>query len=249
MAIGTRDYARPYASGGGLPYGIKMLLIANTAIYLLQFFGADQYLLPYFALRPASLLSMFAVWQVVTYMFLHGGILHLLFNMLTLWMFGRELEETWGTRRFLQFYFFCGIGAGLCVILLNYLLPWGNPSSMTIGASGAIYGTLLASAVMWPDRVIYFNFLFPIKMKYLVLIYGGISFLMVAGGGNSGVSDIAHLGGLIFAWIFLKSRSVRGFSPIYSIQQQYKAWKLARNKRRFQVYMKKQDSKRDPWVN
>src|SRR4051812_14739186 len=103
MAIGTREYARPFASRGGLPYGIRMLLIANTAIYLLQFFGADRFLLPYFALRPASLLSMFAIWQVVTYLFLHGGILHLLFNMLTLWMFGKELEETWGTRRFLQF--------------------------------------------------------------------------------------------------------------------------------------------------
>ena len=253
MGISTRDYAQPYSSRGGLPSGIKMLLIANVAIFLVQFFGGDSFLLPYFALRPASLFSMFAVWQLATYMFLHGGIVHILFNMLALWMFGRELEETWGRDRFLRFYFFTGIGAGLCVVLLNYLLPGGNPQSITLGASGAIYGILLASAVLWPDRIIYFNFLFPIKMKYFVMIYGAISFLMVARGVNSGVSDIAHLGGMLFAWIYLKTPSVRGFDPVYSIRQQYKAWKLARNKRRFQVYMKKQDAKprggNDPWVN
>jgi len=251
MGIGSRTYARPYAMGGGLPYGIKMLLIANVAIFLLQFFGADAFLTTYFGLRPASIFSsMFAVWQLATYMFLHGGIGHVLFNMLALWMFGKELEETWGTDRFLRFYFFCGIGAGLCVVLLNYLLPSGNPATITIGASGAIYGILLASAVLWPERIIYFNFLFPIKMKYFVMIYGAIAFLMVAGGGNSGVSNIAHLGGLIFAWIYLKTPTVRGsFSPVYAVQQQYKAWKLARNKRKFQVYMKKQDQKRNDWTN
>jgi len=249
MSIGTRSYARPYASGGGLPYGIKMLLIANTAIFLLQFFGANQFFLDYFALRPASLLSMFAVWQLATYMFLHGGFTHILFNMLALWMFGRELEATWGTERFLRYYFFCGIGAGVCIVLANYILPGGNPFSVTLGASGAVYGILLASAVLWPDRIIYFNFLFPIKMKYFVMIYGAISFLMVARGMNSGVSDIGHLGGLICGWIYLKTPRVRGASPLYTIQQQYKAWKLARNKRKFQVYMKKQNDKSGPWVN
>lgn len=259
MGTGSRTYTRPYSmGGGGLPYGLKMLLIANVAIFLLQFFGADSFLLQYFALRPASLFSMFAVWQLATYMFLHGGLGHILFNMLALWMFGKELEETWGTQRFLRFYFFCGIGAGICVVLANYTLPGGNPASITLGASGAIYGVLLASAVLWPDRIIYMNFLFPIKMKYFVMIYGAISFLMVARGVNSGVSDIGHLGGLICAWIYLKTPALkttggRGFSPMVGIRQQYKAWKLARNKRRFHVYMKTQrrdpNDKRDPWVN
>jgi membrane associated rhomboid family serine protease len=253
MGIGSRTYARPYVMGGGLPYGIKMLLIANVAIFLVQFFGGNEFLLPYFALRPASLFSMFAVWQLATYMFLHGGIGHILFNMLALWMFGTELEQTWGTRTFLRFYFFCGIGAGVCIVLANYLLPGGNASSITLGASGAIYGILLASAVLWPDRIILMSFLFPIKMKYFVMIYGAISFLMVARGVNSGVSDVGHLGGLICAWIYmktplLKAAGGRGFDPISSIQQQYKAWKLARNKRKFQVYMKKRGDKTDPWV-
>jgi membrane associated rhomboid family serine protease len=249
MSIGTRSYARPYASGGGLPFGIKWLLIANVAVFLLQFFGGDAFLIPYFALRPASLFSMLAVWQLASYMFLHGGIYHILFNMLALWMFGKDLEETWGTRTFLRFYFFCGIGAGVCIVLANYLLPTGDPTIPTIGASGAVYGILLASAVLWPDRIIYFNFLFPIKMKYFVMIYGAIAFLTVARGINTGVSDVGHLGGLICAWIFLKMPKARGFRPLHWAQQEYKSWKLARNKRRFQVYMKKQGDKRDPWVH
>lgn len=244
MSIGTRTYARPYAGGGGLPYGIRMLLIANVAIFLIQFFGGDAFLLPYFALRPASLFSMLALWQLATYMFLHGGIGHILFNMLALWMFGRDLEATWGTRAFLRFYFFTGIGAGICIVLANYLLPGGNPTIPTIGASGAIYGILLASAVLWPDRIIYFNLLFPIKMKYFVMIYGAIAFLMVARGVNTGVSDVGHLGGLLCAWVYLKLPKTRGFRPLHWMQQEYKAWKLARNKRKFQVYMNKQNRDR-----
>ncbi len=254
MAIGTRDYARPYVMGGGLPYGIKMLLIANVAVFLVQFFGGDAFLLPYFALRPASLFSVLAVWQLATYMFLHGGIGHILFNMLALWMFGRELEEAWGTRRFLNFYFFCGIGAGICIVLANYLLPGGNSGSITIGASGAIYGILLASAILWPDRIILMSFLFPIKMKYFVMIMGAISFLMVAKGANSGVSDIGHLGGLICAWLYMKSPLMKktrsgGVNPFAAGQQWYKDWKLERNKKKFQVYMKKQGDRKGPWVN
>lgn len=249
MSIGTRNYSRPYVmGGGGLPHGIKMLLIANVAIFLVQYFGGDAFLMPYFALRPASLFSMFAVWQLATYMFLHGGIGHILFNMLALWMFGKDLEETWGTRTFLRFYFFCGIGAGICIVLANYILPSGHPEIPTIGASGAIYGILLTSAMLWPDRIIYFNFLFPIKMKYFVMIYAAIAFLGSTDM-NSGVSNIGHLGGLICAWIYLKTPQTRGFHPLQAAEQQYKAWKLARNKRKFQVYMKRQGDKRDPWVH
>ena len=83
-------------------------------------------------------------------MFLHGGIWHILWNMLALWMFGAEIEQTWGTRRFLRMYFFCGVGAGICVVILNYL--FGSPHVSTIGSSGAIYGILLISAMLWPDR-------------------------------------------------------------------------------------------------
>lgn len=249
MAIGSRSYARPYLQGGGLPYGIKLLMIVTTAVFLLQSFGLGSFLLTYFGLRPAAIFSMFAVWQPFTYLFLHAGIFHILFNMLALWMFGREIEETWGTQRFLRYYFTCGIGAGICVILANYLMPTGNINSITIGASGSIYGILLASAIMWPDRIVYFNFLFPIKMKYLVMIYGAIAFLGTTAGGGV-VSDVAHLGGLLVGLIVLKSpKRAGGFHPVASMRRQYKTWKLERNKRKFQVYMRKHGSRRDTTVN
>jgi len=134
-------------------------------------------------------------------------------------------------------------------VLANYLLPAGNINSITMGASGAIYGILLASAVLWPDRVVYFNFLFPIKMKYLVMIYGAIAFLGTYGGGGA-VSHVAHLGGLLVGLVLLKSpRTSRGFHPIESLRRQYKSWRIERNKRKFQVYMRKHGSRRDTTIN
>jgi membrane associated rhomboid family serine protease len=233
----------------GMPSGLRILLIVNVAVFLLQWLaeltGMSAVFTP-FELQPIAVVRLFFVWQLVTYMFLHGGVWHILFNMLYLWFFGRELESTWGTRRFIQFYFFCGIGAGVCVVIANYL--FGDPRVPTIGASGAIYGVLLASAVLWPDRIIYFNFLFPIKMKWFVTIMGAIAFLQ-SFNPRSGVSDVAHLSGLLFGYVFLKMPRVHGFHPTAAIYDRYRAWKLARAKRRFQVYLRKQRSDRDPWVN
>ncbi len=115
MAIGTRSYARGFLSSSGLPPGIKWLLISNTAIFVFYFF-AGRGLRGFFdlgMLRPSDVVTHFYIWQLATYMFLHAGIGHILFNMLALWMFGTEFERLWGTRRFLRFYFFCGMGAGL----------------------------------------------------------------------------------------------------------------------------------------
>src|SRR6266849_3587211 len=239
MAFTTRSYARGYLSSGGLPPGIRALLISNVAIFLLQFlsqFTGGSELFRYFALRPADVATRFEIWQLATYMFLHGGIWHILWNMLALWMFGCELERLWGTRRFLRFYFFCGIGAGLCVVVANYL--FGDPRIATVGSSGAIYGILLASAVLWPDRQILFYFLIPVKMKYFVAIIGAIAFLN-SFNTNSPVSDVAHLGGMLFGYIFLKMPRTRGFDPLGSLKESYNTWKLARAKRKFQVYMRK----------
>ena len=249
MAYSTRTYARSYLSPAALPPGIRALLIVNVAIFLLQFFARGtriDELFSYFALVPAAVVKTFFVWQLATYMFLHGGIWHILWNMLALWMFGCELEQTWGTRRFLRFYFFCGIGAGICIVVLNYV--FGNPNIPTIGSSGAIYGILLVSAVLWPDRVILFSFLFPIKMKYFVMIIGGISFLN-SFSVNSGVSDIGHLGGMAFGYLFLRLPKTGGFDPTALLRESYRNWKLARAKKKFQVYLRKQRSDRGPWVN
>ncbi len=162
------------------------------------------------ALRPSDVVTHFYLWQLVTYLFLHGGIAHILFNMLALWMFGTEFERLWGTSRFLRFYFFCGAGAGLCVIVGNYL--FGNPEVATVGSSGAIYGILLASAVMWPDRQMLFYFLIPLKMKYFVMIIGAIAFFN-SFNPASPVSDVAHLGGMLFGYVFLKLPRMRDATP------------------------------------
>jgi membrane associated rhomboid family serine protease len=242
MAYSTRSYARSYSDSGGLPPAIKWLLIANVGIYLLQFFGglaSERQFINYFWLRPLDVVSHFFIWQLVTYMFLHGGVFHIAFNMFALWVFGVPLEQAFGTRKFLNFYFLCGIGAGVCVVLAAYL--FGNPAIPTIGSSGAIYGVLMASAVLWPDQIILMFFVFPIKMRYYVMVVGAIAFLGTFQPA-SGVNDVAHLSGLGFGYLYIKMRRVRGlrFDPVGMARERYKAWKLARAKRRFQVYLKKQ---------
>jgi len=137
----------------------------------------ERFCMEWFALVPADVVTRFYVWQLATYLFLHGGFLHILFNMLGLWFFGKDLEDIWGTRRFLQFYLFCGVGAGIISVLANYL--FGSRTVPTIGASGAIYGIFLVAAVLWPDRIIIF-YIFPIKLKYFVMILGAIAFFSVA---------------------------------------------------------------------
>lgn len=248
MAIGTRDYARPYLGGGRIPPGVKFLLISNTVIFLLHFVMGNSlgWLFRPLELIPSDVLHRFFIWELGTYLFLHYEVMHILMNMLTLWFFGKDLEMTWGTRRFMQFYFFCGIGAGVCVVLANYV--FGNPSVGTIGASGAIYGILLVSAMLWPDRIIIF-YIFPLKLKYFVMIFGAIAFFG-AFNLSSGVSDVAHLSGMAFGYIFLKMPKTRGFDLLGWADQSYKAWKLARAKRKFQVYLRKQRGPdKDPWVH
>lgn len=251
MAYSDRSYARSYLGVPGLTPAIKWLIISNVAVFLLGWAAPslNQFFIYYFALIPSFVVKRFFIWQLATYLFLHGGIWHILFNMLALWMFGSDLETTWGTRRFLRYYFFTGIGAGLCVVALNYF--FSNPNVPTIGASGAIYGILMAWAVLWPDRIILFSFLFPMKVKYFVMIFGAIE-LLNSFNVNSGVSSFAHLGGMAVGYLFLKMPRTRGrgVDPVASIQNSYKAWKLARAKRKFQVYLrKKQGPGNGPWVN
>ena len=227
--------------------GVKWLLISNTAVFLLWFVGGspiERHLLTLFALTPELTIRNFMVWQLFTYLFLHGGIWHLIFNMLTLWMFGSPLERDWGTRRFLKYYFICGVGAGLFDLFLNIL--FGHWNSTTIGASGAIYGLLVGFGVLYPNQTVLMNFLFPIKAKYMVMIYAGVELLMSTGV-NSGVSNIAHLGGMVVGFVYLKSRLPGLHVRMPDWQGAYRQWKLQRAKRKFQVYMKKHD--RGPWVN
>ena len=243
MAIGTRSYARGFVGSGGLPPGVKGLLIANVVIFLIDLLLGGR-LTAYFGLVPSEVIPGFRVWELVTYMFLHSGIFHILFNMLGLYFLGKDLEEVWGTDRFLQFYFFCGVGAGLCVVALKYLFR--TPDIPTIGASGAVLGIFLAAAILWPDRQIIFYFV-PLKMKYFVMLIAAISILS-SFDQRSGVSNIAHLGGMLFGYIFMQlpgqkrgRGGVASPSLIGRLRAAWKEYKLARARRKFKVYMKKQN--------
>jgi membrane associated rhomboid family serine protease len=218
-----------------------------VAVYVVQLVVGDP-ISRDFSLIPALVIHEFYFWQFFTYMFLHdrGGLFHLLFNMLSLFMFGCELERYWGSRRFFQYYCLTGIGAGLCVFLVpsNYL-------TSTIGASGAIYGVLLAYGLTFPDRVLYMYMLFPLQAKYFVMIIGGIAYLTALSSSNSGISNAAHLGGMAFGYIYLKttkgqrSRPRASSSPIARIKDAYFHWKLRRARKKFAVYLSKKEQQRD----
>ena len=191
------DYQYRFSFGYGLTPVIKKLLIIMGAMFLLQMIVSGWMTL-YLGLVPILVWKKFYLWQLVTYMFLHGGITHLLFNLLGLWMFGGELENYWGSKKFLKFFLFCGIGAGLATVLLTprQFIP-------IIGASGAIYGILLAYGWLFPNRLIYIYFLFPIPAKYMVIIFGLIELFSSIGGTGGGIAHLTHLGGLLVGLIYM----------------------------------------------
>ena len=249
MRYNTRFRSSGFSYSSFFPNGVKWLLISNTAMFLLYFFAERSNGGQFFrllALSPRAVVQHFAIWQLFTYMFLHDpyGFSHILFNMLTLWMFGIDLERDWGTKRFLTYYFLCGVGAGICDVAANVAV--GNLETRTIGASGAIYGLLLAFGLLYPDRTVLMSFLFPIKAKYFVMIMGAIAFLSSIGSSGSRVSNVAHLGGMLFGYAYLRMRFLRIDSQ--KLLRGYQEWKLQRAKKKFQVYMRKQN-KRGPWVN
>jgi len=233
---------------------VKWLLIANTGLFVIHFFLARSGLAaPILALglSPREFLTGFALWQPFTYMFIHSAtsLSHILFNMLSLYMFGAPIEQAWGTRRFLRFYFICGLGAAAFIVVLNLLA--GSIDTRTIGASGAVYGLLLAFGMLFPDQVVLFAFIFPMKAKYFVMIIGAIVFFSSIGDAGGGVSHFAHLGGMAAAWLYIRSGRVYKRSPglAASLEQSYKDWKLRRAKKKFQVYLRKENAGRDRWTN
>ncbi len=250
MRHSTRYKLNTFFSSSNFPKGVKWLLISNTGIFVATFLLARDELavrgiFNWLALSPDHVLRGFRIWQLVTYLFLHGGVEHLLFNMLALWMFGATLEKDWGTRRFLKYYFLCGIAAGVCDVTVNALL--GNWYISTIGASGAIYGVLLAFGVLYPEAIILFLFIFPIQAKFFTMIVGAMALLGALNTQNTGVSNIAHLGGMLFGLLYLKVPFPR--LDVYEVRRWYRNYKLQRAKKKFQVYMRKHGSGRGPWVN
>lgn len=158
-----------------------------------------------FGLAPRYVFSKFMVWQLVTYLFVHAGLFHLLINMLMLWFFAPAIEQAWGRKKFLIYYFFTGIGAGLC----SFITSPHSPIPI-VGASGAIFGILVAYAVMFPETTVLFLFIFPMKIKYAIFILGAINLLGAVSEPGSGIAYFAHLGGGLFGYLYLKSRWLQG---------------------------------------
>lgn len=179
------------------------------AVFLFEFFLEIFQLYFYldlfhhlFALHPTLIWSNYFIWQLVTYIFLHGDLFHIFFNLFSLWMFGGELENYWGSKKFLFYFLYCGIGAGIVTVLLS-----SNP---VIGASGAIFGILLAFAWLFPNRPILLIFFpVPIPAKYMVILFGFIELYSSRGGTGGGIAHITHLGGLAFGFFYLVYPMIR----------------------------------------
>lgn len=220
--------------GGGVPPVVKALLIANIGTFTFQLLAgalAQTRLESIFGLIPFNVTHHFFLWQLGTYLFLHGGIFHLALNMIALWMFGGELEEYWGSERFTRFYFITGIGAGVCSVLASW-----NSYVPIIGASGAIYGLLAAYGILFPDRQILLYFIVPIKAKWFVLILGLITFWSSLSMSQNGIAHTAHLGGMLFGWLYLRNwGAFRGFRL-----PSFRAWRERRRqaklREKFKVY-------------
>lgn len=190
-----------------LPPAVKFLLTATGIVFLLQWFlevAQGPSLIRYFGLTPTVVVHQFWLWQPVTYLFLHGGFFHVLFNLFMLWSLGRELENRWGTKSFLFYYFLCGVGAAAFNLLLepNSIFP-------VIGASGAIYGLLVAFAMMYPMSVFYIYFMIPMRAWQAVILFAAIEFIMGFAGTHSRLANIAHLGGMLTGFLYLKSGTLR----------------------------------------
>jgi membrane associated rhomboid family serine protease len=258
MGSFPRGYARRFNWRGFLPPAMRMLVISCTAVFLLQELSAMiwgrqgwNFWLTWFGLVPAEVIHGF-FWQLFTYLFLHGGLWHLLLNLLVLWMFGADLERLWGARRFLTYYFICGVGAGVVNVIVKLLLdPSGRGSAgvPTIGASGAIYGVLIAAAVLFPDRRVWIiPFPVTIPMRIYVMVMIAIEFFSTLGATGDNVSHVCHLGGAAVGYIYLRRGSFG-----YNFRNNYLDWKRRRLRRKFDVYVRdhqdKPPSQPDNWVN
>lgn len=233
--------------GGPLTPVVRRLLWANGLVFLVEVLlvaiprveGGYALFLHLFGLVPARVLTQGWVWQLFTYMFVHEvtTLFHILWNLLMLWMFGGEIERAWGSRAFLRYYLITGVGAGLTVLAVT---P-GSPIP-TIGASGALFGLLLAYGMQFPNRVLYVFLVVPMRARWVVVFSGLVtlySLLVVRGGG---VSHLAHLGGLVVGWLYLKR--------VWRIRQLVAELRWHWRRRRFRVYGEEdRRDRRDPWVH
>lgn len=200
-----------------LPPITKALLIANGLVFLLQLIVGDSAsgaggTLALFELWPLGSGNEvyggpgFLPWQLLTYGFMHGSFPHLLFNMLALLMFGAQLEHTWGERRYLTYYLVCVAGAAVCQLAVGWwAMSRGEPAYPTVGASGGIFGLLLAYGLLFPNQRLMLLFPpIPMKARTMVILYGAIELLLGVTGVQPGVAHFAHLGGMLFGWLLIR---------------------------------------------
>jgi membrane associated rhomboid family serine protease len=261
VAVGSfsRGYGYRFDIGEYFPRAVKTLCIACVSVFLVQelsrlIFGPAgwNFWIEWFGLVPYGVVHGGFIWQPFTYLFLHGGIWHILINLLFLAMFGADLEHMWGAKRFYVYFFLCGVGAGLINIIVKTALdPHGLGGALipTIGCSGAIYGILLAEAVLLPHRRVW---MFPlpvtVSMRVFVIIMGAIEFFGTLGATGDNISHICHLGGMLVGYIYLR----RG-THLYNWRNVLSDWKQRRLRKKFQVYVRqhrdKPPSDPDSWLN
>jgi membrane associated rhomboid family serine protease len=216
MAYSTRSFG----FGGMLTPVVKRLLIANVAVFAVMLLpGAGRLAVDWFAFQPTRI--FIRPWGVFTYMFIHGGLMHVAMNMLFLFFFGPPLESRWGGREFFKFYVICGLGG----VALSYLFLFLQPVNV-IGASAAIYGVMLAFAMNWPDAPVYVFGIFPVKAKWLVAFFFVVSLLNAFGSAGGGIAHFAHLGGIVTGFIYLKS-DLRGGKRVKHVAQAVRTRRLA----------------------
>ena len=231
---------------------VVWLLGINTAVFLgLMAFGTRtviEWVYTHLGLMPQAAILHFEIWQLVTYSFIHAGFWHWFGNMIGIWMFGATFEASWGVRRFLELFFTGVIGAALTTVMLSFAHILSNPATVTVGASGGLFAILMAFGMVFGENeIMLIPFPFLIKAKYFVLILIVVTVVFAISGGGS-TAYLAHLGGLLTGYLYVKFAPARGMSQrfslsewYYGLRNDYYRWKRRRAARKFAVYMRQHD--------
>lgn len=220
---------------------IKTLILVCAGVWLVQLVSPGRDMEVIFGLSSMAVFTKGFIWQPLTYIFLHGGFWHLAINMFVLWMFGADLEAAWGRREFLRFFLITGVGGGICSMAFD---PFGWVP--TIGASGSVYGVLIAFGMLYPNRTVLLYFLFPIKVKYFVAFMVALVFFSSLSDSGGMINNFAHFGGMLAAFLYL-----RGWLSPGGIRQSIHRAKIRRMRSRFQVHEPQTKKRRedDFWIN
>jgi membrane associated rhomboid family serine protease len=211
------DLHRPL-SAAGFKGAVKWIIIISGVMLMLQQVMGKM-LIDHLGLVPTAVFQHYWLWQPITYLFLHGSLFHWLFNMFILWMFGRELETRWGTPDFLKYFFVTGLGAAVCVLLIS-----PHSSAPTIGSSGAVFGMLVAFAMVFPEATMYLYFVIPVKAWQAAALFAFIEFFAALEGGGVGIARFAHLGGMLTGYLYLRYGALLSipWSPVKSTEDWFK---------------------------